>query len=120
MYVKFDYNFASEGYMCVCSPFSHSLLHQGCPFPNVFSCPACALPLWREEPPDDNAAPTLRPLPGPACRWIGIWYSVCVAEMVVVKHVCSTVQMTTWGRSFYMVRASWALPNPCCPMQLPA
>mmetsp|Transcript_6554 Transcript_6554/g.15759 ORF Transcript_6554/g.15759 Transcript_6554/m.15759 type:complete len:410 (+) Transcript_6554:136-1365(+) len=34
--------------------------------------------------------------------WIGAWYLVAIAEMVVVKHVCTSVKMTTWGRSYYM------------------
>jgi len=34
--------------------------------------------------------------------WIGVWYCVAVAEMVVVKHVCTSVKMSTWGRTLYM------------------
>ena len=33
--------------------------------------------------------------------WIGLWYGVAVFEMVYVKHVITTVEMTTWGRTFY-------------------
>uniref|UniRef100_A0A7S1ST82 Sugar phosphate transporter domain-containing protein n=1 Tax=Tetraselmis chuii TaxID=63592 RepID=A0A7S1ST82_9CHLO len=34
--------------------------------------------------------------------WIGIWYSIAVAEMIVVKRLVTNVNMTTWGRTYYM------------------
>lgn len=37
------------------------------------------------------------------CRWLGIWYSIAVAEMIVVKQIVTNVDMTTWGRTYYMV-----------------
>lgn len=36
--------------------------------------------------------------------WIGIWYFFAVFEMVYVKKVVDTVQMTTWSRTYYQVR----------------
>jgi solute carrier family 35 len=35
--------------------------------------------------------------------WIAIWYSFATFEMVYVKRVCDTVDMSTWSRSFYQV-----------------
>ena len=35
--------------------------------------------------------------------WLGIWYSFAVFEMVWVKKVVDTVEMTTWGRTYYQV-----------------
>mmetsp|Transcript_16120 Transcript_16120/g.40964 ORF Transcript_16120/g.40964 Transcript_16120/m.40964 type:complete len:368 (+) Transcript_16120:408-1511(+) len=34
--------------------------------------------------------------------WLGIWYSIAVAEMIVVKQIVTNVDMTTWGRTYYM------------------
>ncbi len=36
--------------------------------------------------------------------WIAIWYCFAVFEMVYVKKVVDTVQMTTWSRTYYQVR----------------
>ena len=36
--------------------------------------------------------------------WLGIWYSFAVFEMVYVKKVVDTVDMTTWSRTYYQVR----------------
>ena len=36
--------------------------------------------------------------------WIAIWYTFAVFEMVYVKKVVDTVQMTTWSRTYYQVR----------------
>ena len=33
--------------------------------------------------------------------WLGIWYSFAVFEMVYVKKVVDTVDMTTWSRTYY-------------------
>jgi hypothetical protein len=38
--------------------------------------------------------------------WIGIWYFFAVFEMVYVKKVVDTVQMTTWSRTYYQVHPS--------------
>jgi len=38
--------------------------------------------------------------------WLGIWYSFAVFEMVYVKKVVDTVEMTTWSRTYYQAR-SW-------------
>lgn len=38
--------------------------------------------------------------------WIAIWYFFAVFEMVYVKKVVDTVQMTTWSRTYYQVRPS--------------
>jgi GDP-mannose transporter len=35
--------------------------------------------------------------------WIAIWYTFAVFEMVYVKKVVDTVQMTTWSRTYYQV-----------------
>ncbi len=35
--------------------------------------------------------------------WLGIWYSFAVFEMVYVKKVVDTVEMTTWSRTYYQV-----------------
>lgn len=37
--------------------------------------------------------------------WLGIWYSFAVFEMVYVKRVVDTVEMTTWSRTYYQVRS---------------
>ena len=37
--------------------------------------------------------------------WIAIWYCFAVFEMVYVKKVVDTVQMTTWSRTYYQVCA---------------
>lgn len=36
-----------------------------------------------------------------AYLWIAAWYAVFVFEMTYLKHLCDTVQMTSWGRVFY-------------------
>ena len=36
--------------------------------------------------------------------WLGIWYSFAVFEMVYVKKVVDTVDMTTWSRTYYQAR----------------
>lgn len=36
--------------------------------------------------------------------WLGVWYSFAVFEMVYVKKVVDTVEMTTWSRTYYQVR----------------
>lgn len=33
--------------------------------------------------------------------WIVVWYGVFVFEMIYIKHLCETVDMTHWGRVFY-------------------
>lgn len=33
--------------------------------------------------------------------WLGMWYMFAVFEMVFVKHVCDTVKMNTWTRTYY-------------------
>ena len=40
--------------------------------------------------------------------WIAIWYCFAVFEMVYVKKVVDTVQMTTWSRTYYQARAARA------------
>ena len=40
--------------------------------------------------------------------WIAIWYTFAVFEMVYVKKVVDTVQMTTWSRTYYQVRLGTA------------
>ena len=40
--------------------------------------------------------------------WIAIWYCFAVFEMVYVKKVVDTVQMTTWSRTYYQ---AWTLPS---------
>ena len=45
--------------------------------------------------------------------WIAIWYCFAVFEMVYVKKVVDTVQMTTWSRTYYQARAPvWTAPFP--------
>jgi hypothetical protein len=41
--------------------------------------------------------------------WVGMWYTLCVVDSVIMKHVADTVPMTTWSRTFYNVRL---LPPP--------
>lgn len=36
--------------------------------------------------------------------WLAVWYSFAVFEMVYVKKVVDTVEMTTWSRTYYQVR----------------
>ena len=36
--------------------------------------------------------------------WIAIWYTFAVFEMVYVKIVVDSVQMTTWSRTYYQAR----------------
>ena len=45
--------------------------------------------------------------------WIAVWYAFAVFEMVYVKVVVDSVQMTTWSRTYYQARA--APPGPCLP-----
>jgi len=33
--------------------------------------------------------------------WVFIWYSLCVIDSVIMKHVADTVPMTTWSRAYY-------------------
>ena len=33
--------------------------------------------------------------------WLAIWYSFAVFEMVYVKKVVDTVEMTTWSRTYF-------------------
>lgn len=35
--------------------------------------------------------------------WVFIWYSLCVVDSVIMKHVADTVPMTTWSRAYYNV-----------------
>ena len=35
--------------------------------------------------------------------WLGVWYTFAVFEMVYVKKVVDTVEMTTWSRTYYQV-----------------
>lgn len=35
--------------------------------------------------------------------WLGIWYTFAIFEMVYVKKVVDTVEMTTWSRTYYQV-----------------
>lgn len=47
--------------------------------------------------------------------WIAIWYTFAVFEMVYVKKVVDTVQMTTWSRTYYQVKPQsqallWIVP----------
>lgn len=39
-----------------------------------------------------------------AYLWLGLWYFFAVFDMVFVKHVCNTVEMSTWTRTYYQVR----------------
>lgn len=41
--------------------------------------------------------------------WLGIWYFFAVFEMVYVKKVVDTVEMTTWSRTYYQVDSSHLL-----------
>ena len=36
--------------------------------------------------------------------WLAVWYLAAIFENVYVKHVVTSVPMTTWGRSYYQVR----------------
>lgn len=36
-----------------------------------------------------------------AYLWIVAWYGIFVFEMTYLKHLCDTVEMTSWGRVFY-------------------
>ena len=40
--------------------------------------------------------------------WLGVWYTFAVFEMVYVKKVVDTVEMTTWSRTYYQVPFSTA------------
>ena len=33
--------------------------------------------------------------------WAATWYALFVFDVIYIKHVCNTVEMTTWGRSLY-------------------
>jgi GDP-mannose transporter len=33
--------------------------------------------------------------------WVGLWYTLCVVDSVIMKHVADTVPMTTWSRTYY-------------------
>jgi GDP-mannose transporter len=33
--------------------------------------------------------------------WVGMWYTLCVVDSVIMKHVADTVPMTTWSRTYY-------------------
>lgn len=35
--------------------------------------------------------------------WVGMWYTLCVVDSVIMKHVADTVPMTTWSRTYYNV-----------------
>ena len=35
---------------------------------------------------------------------VGLWYTLCVVDSVIMKHVADTVPMTTWSRTYYNVR----------------
>lgn len=34
-----------------------------------------------------------------AYLWIGVWYVVSIFELIYVKHLVTTSNMTTWGRA---------------------
>ncbi len=36
--------------------------------------------------------------------WTAVWYGFAVFEMVYVKAVIDSVQMTTWSRTYYQAR----------------
>jgi len=36
-----------------------------------------------------------------AYLWIAVWYVVSIFEIIYVKHLVSSVSMTTWGRTYY-------------------
>lgn len=36
--------------------------------------------------------------------WIAVWYAFALFEMVYVKVVVDSVQMTTWSRTYYQAR----------------
>ncbi len=40
-----------------------------------------------------------------AYLWLGLWYFFAVFDMVFVKHICNTVEMSTWTRTYYQVCA---------------
>ena len=42
--------------------------------------------------------------------WVGMWYTLCVVDSVIMKHVADTVPMTTWSRTYYNV----SIPSPSC------
>lgn len=33
--------------------------------------------------------------------WLGSWYAIAIFEMCLVKHICDTVEMSTWSRTYY-------------------
>ena len=43
--------------------------------------------------------------------WIAVWYAFAVFEMVYVKIVVDSVQMTTWSRTYYQARPADTLPG---------
>ena len=45
--------------------------------------------------------------------WLGIWYSFAIFEMVYVKKVVDTVEMTTWSRTYFQVTPSSNLYTKC-------
>jgi len=45
--------------------------------------------------------------------WIAVWYAFAVFEMVYVKVIVDSVQMTTWSRTYYQARP--APPGSCLP-----
>ena len=52
--------------------------------------------------------------------WIVIWYIFAVFEMVYIKKVVDTVEMTTWSRTYYQVISRcivWPHFLPLCRMQ---
>ena len=46
--------------------------------------------------------------------WVGMWYTLCVVDSVIMKHVADTVPMTTWSRTYYNVSIpSTSAARPC-------
>ncbi len=41
--------------------------------------------------------------------WVFLWYTLCVVDSVIMKHVADTVPMTTWSRTYYNVRPETTL-----------
>ena len=46
--------------------------------------------------------------------WLAIWYSFAVFEMVYVKKVVDTVEMTTWSRTYFQARPLAILSPASC------
>lgn len=47
--------------------------------------------------------------------WVGMWYTLCVVDSVIMKHVADTVPMTTWSRTYYNVNIlSTSTACPAC------